>query len=472
MLTRTITTIAMAAALAGSAMAQDKAAAKDQHTAIGAAEAKAPNTAIFQDPARKWFPQAGLGLFIHWGISSVSGQHDLSWGMMNHFPWTKHPLTPEAYWALADRFDPQDYHPEKWLQAAKEAGFGYAVLTARHHDGYALWPSQYGDFSTRTKLGGRDLLRPYVEACRKVGLKVGFYYSAPDWHFHRDHMSFGYGSKGTPESPHLGTKHQRVDLPKQPEDFADKYLDYVNGQITELMTCYGKIDILWFDGGAGSTARSAMLSQEAIRKLQPDIIINDRAHGHGDFHAGPECELPTNRPSGCWEYCGGLTSCWGYRSNEENLNPRSVAVSLLNRLAVCRAWGGNVLANSGPRPSGEMPKSYYGVMEILKSWMASRRESVYDVQAGPYPERANVPVTVRGKKWYLHLLPAGANAKDDPGVLQGDGPLVLKGVEKPKSVVMLGSGESLDSQFDAGTLSIRVPQTLRTRLVDVVKVKW
>ncbi len=135
----------------------------------------------------------------------------------------------------------------------------------RHHDGYALWPTKYGDFNTRTKLAGRDLVGEYVRACRKVGMKVGLYYSPPDWYFNRYYMSFAYGSKGTPESPHLGLKHELVRLPDEPAGFNDQYVAYVNGQITELMTRYGKIDLLWFDGGAGPK----MLSLKKIARCSP-----------------------------------------------------------------------------------------------------------------------------------------------------------------------------------------------------------
>lgn len=260
MLQRTLITLVSLIAVVDATLAQSGDSAKQQHAVIGTAPANAM-APIAKDRARRWFPEAGLGLFIHWGLSSVDGHHELSWGMMANCPWkAPQALTPTAYWKLADQFHPQQYHPEKWLQAAKDAGFGYAVLTTRHHDGYALWPSDYGDFSTKNNLDGRDLVGEYVKACRKVGLKVGLYYSPPDFHFNRQYMSFGYGSKGTPESPHLGLQHEPVQLPDKPAAFADRYLAYVNGQITELMTRYGKIDLLWFDGGAGPK----MLSQEKI----------------------------------------------------------------------------------------------------------------------------------------------------------------------------------------------------------------
>jgi alpha-L-fucosidase len=468
MLKRTMMTMAAFVVLAGAALADNNKAASDQHSLIGVQKNKGKNMAIYTDPVRKWYPEDGLGLFIHWGLSSVDGHHDLSWGMMSNTGWGgPKALTPAAYWKLVDQFNPQDFHPEKWLKAAKDAGFGFAVLTTRHHEGYALWPSEYGDFNTKNNLNGRDLVREYVEACHKVGIKVGFYYSPPDWHYNRNYMSFGYASKGTPDKPHLGLNHEPITLAKKPAGFDDKYSEYVNGQVRELMTRYGKIDLLWFDGSSPK-----IISQDEIRKLQPDIVINDRGHGHGDYGTGYECKMPATRPVGCWEHCCGLTSCWGYQVGNENSDPQRLAAIMLSELVKCRAWGGNMLPNCGPRPTGEMPKSYYGCMDVLKNWMASHRESVVGVEAGCYPERANVPVTVRGKTWYLHLVPVKFSQKNDPAVLQGEGPIVLKGVERPKSVVLLGSGEKLESKFDAGALSIAVPQKLRTNLVDVVKVEW
>ncbi len=152
-------------------------------------------------PDAQWFENAGLGLFIHWGISSNSpkGNSEISWAMIRNLPWDPKntgTLTPTEYFKLAEQFDPQNYDPDKWLAAAAKAGFRYAVMTTKHHDGYALWPSEYGEYSTRQYLDGRDLVRPYVEACRKNGLKVGLYYSPPDWYFRRHYMSFNYNSDG------------------------------------------------------------------------------------------------------------------------------------------------------------------------------------------------------------------------------------------------------------------------------------
>jgi alpha-L-fucosidase len=126
-------------------------------------------------PEAQWFPDASLGLFMHWGIHSVTGAQP-SWDMIAHYPYGGRVSPPDKYYAMADQFNPQKYDPDKWMKAAKEAGFTYAVLTTRHHDGYALWPSKYG-IGTKQYMNGRDLLKPYVDACRANGLKVGFYFS-------------------------------------------------------------------------------------------------------------------------------------------------------------------------------------------------------------------------------------------------------------------------------------------------------
>ncbi|MEN6574982.1 MAG: alpha-L-fucosidase [Phycisphaerales bacterium] len=442
---------------------RNRRAASDQHGVIGVAAAQAsdPEPVASRDP---WFPQAGLGMFIHWGLASIPGNLDLSWGMMKNTPWdagaqNRNKLTPAAYFALAEQFNPTNYHPDRWLKAAREAGFGYAVLTTRHHDGFALWPSKHGDFNTRTYLGGRDLVREYVDACRRQGLKVGFYYSPPDWHFGRQYQSFGYGSKGTAESPHLGLNHEPVELPERPADFEDRYVAYVNGQIEELLTWYGRIDYLWFDGSAGPK----VLSIEDIRKLQPGIIVNDRQHGRGDVVTSHyEYQLPGARPAGWWEHCFSMVGAWGY-TKPERCDSANV---LISKLAQVRTWGGNVLANFGPRPDGEMPDCFYRCMAEMKDWMDHSGTSFVGVQAGPYPDKCNVPVTVRGTTWFAHVLPKTA---DGPGP---DGTIVLTGTGRPKRAILFATAKELAVGVHDDKFTIEVPSELRGESDNVVSIEW
>ncbi|MFH0824378.1 MAG: alpha-L-fucosidase [Pseudomonadota bacterium] len=435
-------------------------AATDQHKMIGvvadqASEKTPPHTT---HPDAQWFGKAGLGLFIHWGISSVVGRIDLSWGMMADTPWdsdraNRNKVTPEEYFDLAKRFNPERYDPSKWLRAAAAAGFRYAVMTTRHHDGYAMWPSEYGRFGVRQYLGGRDLVKPFIEACRDAGLKAGIYYSPPDWYYHRTYMSFHYGSGGDARFPgrkHYGLRHEPIaELPPEPEGFDEEYRAYARGQIVELLTGYGKLDLLFFDGGP------AVISLAEIRSFQPGMVVNPRMHGHGDYET-PECSRPDTRPKGWWERCdiwniGG----WGYAG--EGYRPTA---DMLTILAETRAWGGNLLINCAPRPTGEMPDLYYARLSELKAWFEHSGEAVFDSDGGPWPEQSNLPVTVRANTWYLHFTTAEVQDA------------CVADVEKPLEVKLLRTGEAVPFRYKERQLTVSLPQSMRTGLDDIVAVTW
>jgi alpha-L-fucosidase len=405
-------------------------AASAQHEQIGM-DSPAPATPKGRTthPDAQWFANAGLGLFIHFGLSSVDGRVDLSWGMMADTPWDKgaFKLTPEAYFGLAERFRPDRYDPGKWLAAARKAGFRYAVMTTKHHEGFALWPSAFGEFNTRTHLGGRDLVRPFVEACRANGLKVGLYYSPPDWYYNRSHMSFRYGHDDQP----YGLKHEPITLPKQTSAerraWDESYRAYLKGQIEELLTRYGPIDLIWFDGGPTA------IPLERIRELQPGIVINPRMHGKADFQTA-EVAFPGTRPSGWWEMCaiwnnGG----WGYTKGEQY---RSTA-SVLEEFTRVRAWGGNYLVNVGPRPSGELPDVAYQRFAELGDWMNHNGAAVLDTSPGTWPAGSNVPSTAKGNTRYL-LVPPGFHGRVE-----------LKGISRP-SLVRLLTGADVPFRYQEG----------------------
>lgn len=342
----------------------------EQHAIIGN---NAEGSADFKrttHPGADWFYHpVQLGLFIHFGISAVHGDLDISWGMMDD-PARRAKgngiLTPREYWALAEKFNPKDFDPEKWLRAAKDAGFTYAVLTTKHHDGFALWPSEAGDFSTKNYMNGRDLVREYADACRKVGLKVGFYYSHPDWRFDQKYRSFMYGS-GTekfPDRVHKDIDHKPIEgeLPEMPEEHYERYVQYTNAQIRELLTNYGQVDILWFDGSANDTSR--LISIEEIRALQPQIIVNDRLWGKraGDYYSHYECCLPQEKPDMPWETCqiwhvgGG----WSWVKNADKYRALDIT---MHQYDVCKKWGGNLLLNIAPDADGNLPEAYYKAVQ-------------------------------------------------------------------------------------------------------------
>ncbi|MCA1808030.1 MAG: alpha-L-fucosidase [Lentisphaerae bacterium] len=409
----------------------------------------------------QWFPEAGLGLFIHWGINSVWGMGDISWPMMKSLPgnlskrhkqvgigahWVN--IKPVDYWALAEQFNPQQFDPDKILRAAKEAGCRYAVFTTKHHDGFAMWPSKYGDFNTNKFLDGRDLVREYVDACRRQNLKVGLYYSPPDWYFNRDFMSFS-------KHESLDKNYQTVDLDsissEAKEEQQGKFHQFLRGQVTELLTRYGQIDLMWFDGKGHD-----FMSAEEIREMQPGIVINPRAWGYGDFLT-PEGKLPETRIDGWWEFCtcfcnGG----WGYIDNEIH----QPAGWFLEMLAKTRSWDGNFLPSTGPDGNGEMPAIYYKRMKQISDWMIHSGKSIFGVRGVAYPEQSNVPVTKRGNTWYVHVH------------WLHDVPVEIKTQDMPVRARLLRTGDDITLVKDDGKISFTIPVELRTNLTDVVEIEW
>lgn len=462
-------------------MAEEHGAATGQHAVIGVAgdQHSAEHT---NHPQAQWFATAGMGMFIHYGLPCVQGNADLSWGMVRNTIWdwqkmNRNKMVPVEYYKQAESFNPENYDPERWIAAAAKAGMRYAVLTTRHHDGYALWPSKYGELSTRTHMGGRDLVKPYIDACRKYGLKVGLYYSPPDWYFNREYTSFGFtlklpvnpvrawmkeqfGKDIDPEifdesQPALDMNWQPTVIPQMPQEHKVRYAAYVRGQVMELLQSYGTIDLLWFDGTMGHDMEPA-ISLEEIRAIQPGIVVNPRLHGTADYDT-PECEMPPARPKGWWEGCfiwneGG----WGYT---RNATYKSLAW-YLDLLAKHRSWEGNLLINCAPGPDGDMPPAYYERMGELTRWMQGNAQSVVDVQAGPGPDRSNVPVTVKGDMWYLHMK---------PGLLQA----VLLEDRTPKSAVILDTGEAVPfHKGSQGTVYLALEQYQMRDQTQVIALQW
>lgn len=434
---------------------QEKERVEKEHQLIGNREISPISGFIRSShPDAQWFHGAGLGLFLHYGISAVDGTVDLSWGLMCPKPHSYenvkspewgHAMRPREYWALAKKFTAEKYDPEKWLAAAKTAGFRYAVLTTRHHDGFSLWPSRHGNFSTKNYLGGRDLVGEYVDACRKNGLKVGLYYSGPDWYFMQEYTNFSFS-----KDIELGIDFEPKKRKEYTQEARMAYHEYLHGQLTELLTRYGKIDLLWFDG----TIDGAM-SYDEIRALQPGIVCNTRGHGYGDFHC---CEtyFPKERfVSDEWfECCHVFTEgLWGY-TNSESYRPSGWFCYELSRI---RAWGGNFLVNMAPKEDGTFPDIAYRRLREIKEWMDKYSESVFDVEAGAWPERANVPVTVKGNVWYLHAH------------WRVDFPLELSDVEKPHSVELF-DGTKLAFEYSDRKLKFILPWEQNHHTTDVVKV--
>jgi alpha-L-fucosidase len=475
--------------------AKDKETVGAEHDMIGAAEDKS-NADHTQNPDAQWFPKAGLGLFLHWGVASVSGRN-ISWSMIpgrvfakqklddnelarviRERDWdltgTTPELTPNIYWSDAPKFQPDKFDPDKWCEAAKAAGFEYVVLTTKHHEGFALWPSAYGDFNTANWAGGVDLIKGYTDACRRHGLKVGLYFSGPDWHFDRDYMSFLYGGgkKTNPGLPSVDgdlsvrtTTHTPEEIKAHQEAFAKE----VRGQITELLTHYGQIDVIWFDGKPAIPNASDVISADELRKMQPQIVINPRLYGHGDY-VTYERNMPTKKanPASWGELCNPWTGAWPYTKGEHY---RSNAF-VLGQLAECRAKGINYLLGIGPMADGELAPDAYTNMAVLAEWMKANGPSVHDVSPLPKGETASVFATAAGKVRYLYAIPTfkGKGTTDAEMETPGTMTITLKGVAEPADVKLMGDGSALHSSYAGETLTVDLPADKRTKLVDVVEV--
>jgi alpha-L-fucosidase len=416
------------------------------------------------NPAAQWFPDASLGLFMHWGIHSVVGAQP-SWDMIANYKYGGKVSPPDKYYALADQFNPQKYDPDKWLKAAKKAGFTYAVLTTKHHDGYALWPSKYG-IGTKQYMNGRDLLKPYIDACRANGIKVGFYFSPRDWHYPGLMHPNEYDAKTSKNLPPI------TDQAANYRNY-ERFLAFVLAQMEELLTRYGKIDILWLDG-MNFRGVDEMHTEQVyawIRSLQPEMLINDRwsnivnpddPEGSGvrigDFSTPFECSKPTYIPSKLWEHCDIWTSGgggWGY-DKTGTFHPYAW---FFEHLVASRSLGGNFLLNVGPDGNGEMHPNFYKNTAEIAEWMKHSKESVIGAEPSPGVELCNVMITTRNNNWYLHLLPDFTRQ------------VSLKIDKKPKSVTLLRTGQVLPYSYWLGFLKFTVSPGLRTGMDDVVKIE-
>ncbi len=425
--------------------------ADDQHLILGqhlTAEAAA-NSASNTHPDAQWFPKAGLGLFIHLGIAAAHGGGDLSWCMYANKPWEDAEIAPYEYWKFADVWNPVKFKPEKFVKQAKAAGFKYIVLTTKHHDGYTMWPSKYGELGVKQKLNGRDIVKEFVNACHENDIKVGLYFSPPDWYFDRDYKNWDYSNK-----QFMNAHHQVLaQAPEKPADHDKKRKEMVANQVRELLTNYGRIDLMWFDAGQGE------ISNTEVRRLQPGIVINRRNGEKGDY-GDSEGKLPKKRFRGWFETC---ETCWPSRRWSYSTSDRmNTADDVIEELVLLRAWGGNLLANVGPKADGSMPKEALEAWEEMGKWMKHSGESVYDVQGGPYPEKANQPVTIKGNNtMYVHLFPDFHST------------VIVKDVKsKPSKAILLRTGEEVHFSYANHVLKVNVAPSTRTRQVDTVKLIW
>jgi alpha-L-fucosidase len=339
-----------------------------------------------------WFDPARFGLFVHWGPWARAGW-EASWPLVGGVATL--PLCQDipaaTYHANAAGWQPDPAAPEAWAAAAAAAGMRYAVLTTRHHDGYALWPSRHGNHGVASTAPGVDIVGAFVAACRRHGLKVGLYYSLPDWH-HPDYPAFTDAMR-----PYVFGGY-----PAATADGWARYQAYLKGQVAELLGNYGRIDMIWFDGAWERPADmwdTAGL-ESLIRSLQPDILINDRLPGHGDF-ATPEQFVPAEPPAEPWETCLTMNRSWGFHADDADYKSPAALVHTLCEVA---GRGGNLLLNIGPDGNGRIPPPQAERMAEFSRWMGRHGDAIIGTTAGLKPWQFPGPTTLKGQTLYCHLL--------------------------------------------------------------------
>ena len=299
--------------------------------------------------ALSWWHDARFGMFIHWGLYALLARHE--WTMYQES------IPPEEYRGLADRFNPQHYNPEEWVALAQDAGMRYMILTSRHHEGFSLWDSKVSDFTAPKTAARRDLLAEFVNACEKRGMRYGFYYSLLDWRY----PAYFRGKA------------------RDPEGWAE-FLDYVHAQVLELCTNYGDLSVLWYDGGWPYTPEdwgSTPLNAE-VRRLRPDILINNRSMQPEDFDTPEQHVTPS--PDRLWESCMTMNTTWGYSTiDREWKSPRQ----LIHYLVTAANGGGNYLLNVGPDPDGRIPFESVERLRAMGRWLDVYGESIYGSEPPP-----------------------------------------------------------------------------------------
>lgn len=379
-----------------------------------------------------WFDEARLGMFVHWSHSSQLGC-DVSWPLVGGVTvggMSSAPIPIDEYHRGADTFCPEPGAARRWCELAAAAGARYAVLTTKHHDGFAMWPSALTDWTiARTPYGG-DLVGEFADACREFGLRVGLYHSLSDWH-HPDYPPFTEDMKPYPF----------IGYPRPDPEAWDRYLAVLHGQVRELLTGYGDIAVLWFDGQWERTAAEWRADElrATIRDLQPDCLVTNRLPVADPGYDTPEQFLPPEPPEGRWEMCLTMGGSWGYKPDDV-YKPVSGLVRTMCEVA---GKGGNLLLNVGPGPDGALPAEQVERLQAIAGWMDRNPDAICGTTAGLEPWQWYGPSTRRGDRTHLF---APWQPRDE---------VVVRGVpiRRIERVVHLASGEEL-------------PFTTRTSVID------
>jgi alpha-L-fucosidase len=374
-------------------------------SAPGAAAGQVTETKEKYDARMAWWRNAKFGMFIHWDPSSIVGDKgvEISWSRKGTKPLdiSGNPagvVEDPVYDNLYKQFNPTGFNPDEWVKLAKEAGVNYMVLTCKHHDGFSMWNTKQRDYNIMNTPYGRDIVRQLADACHKAGMRFGVYYSPRDW-----------------TNPDYGQGDNR------------KYTDFMKAQLTELLSNYGKVDIAWFDSygckGDGTTFWHIPETWELIKKLQPQILINDRLSAlsrinnppcaTGDFST-PEQSIGSMNTKRAWESCMTISAHnhWSWGGDADGVKPLAECIRML---VLCACGDGNLLLNVGPRPDGIIDKVQADRLREMGAWLTKYGPSIYGTRGGPYLKGQWGGSTFSGNTVYLHILKwTGNNLKLGP----------------------------------------------------------
>ena len=349
--------------------------------------------------AREWFQDAKFGLFVHWGVYSVMG----GGGDLGIAEWImeRKEIPIEQYEKLPDFFNPVDFDPKEWVSLVKDAGMKYITITSKHHDGFAMYDSDVSDYDIvdRTPYG-KDVLKMLKEECDRQGIKLFFYYSQLDWH-HPDYYPRGRTGQGYTGRPDSGNW--------------DDYIDYMNSQLTELLTNYGEIGGIWFDGMWDKLDEDWQLDETytLIHKLQPQALIGSNHHIApipGEDFQMFEKDLPGQNTAGFntteigalpLESCQTMNGSWGFNIKDTRFKSTRDLIHFLVRAAGNNA---NLLLNTGPMPNGNIQPENVKTLKEMGQWMKEYGESIYGTRGGPIPSRKWGVTTYKDNKIYVHIL--------------------------------------------------------------------
>jgi len=394
-----------------------------------------------------WFSDAKLGIFIHWGIYSL-GNTSESWAFHNKR------VSHTDYMAQLDSFTANNYKPEYWAEIIKNSGARYSVITSKHHDGVSLWDTKQNNLSTVHKTPAkRDLLKPFVAALRKNGIKVGIYYSLIDW-THPDYPEFLKDS----------SKYKIEDRPEKWQSF----LKFCHGQIDELSAQFSP-DLFWFDGDWEHNAEEWQASQIRTNILNhnPNAIINGRLQGFGDYDT-PEQNFPVTRPNlKYWELCMTMNDSWGYQKNDNNYK---TPYEIITIFADAISMGGNLLLDITPMQDGSIPKIQIETLEEIGNWTNKHQEAIFGTLGGMPQGHFYGSSTISKDSISLYLfIPAKTS-----------GSIVVKGLNNSiKSITVVGDSTKLNHKIVGkiswshvpGLVYIDIPENVQDKYMSVIKLE-